>query len=180
MVLSNLELGDVVFSVTASVNKPIPMLPESLLKHQSAMVNLETRTLHLITAPNIELLQDITLWSCNFPLENALLEISKWELNEHDLKRRLLTESLHYAALSSGVSKLHINDFLEVCSTGSTETIVFSVEGSDDKHFTLPSQVNVPTTSAGNLWGYFLLLSKLFTIVQVIYRLFLIVAPLLT
>lgn len=149
VVLSNSELGDVVFSVTAFVNKPVPILPETKRQHRSTVVNSETRTLHLNTTSNLDFKEDIIIRNCNVSLENALLELSKWELDENDAKRSLLTESLHYAALSHGFSKLHVSDFLEISKSGSEETIVFSVERSDDRHFNMPTQVKVPTSGVG-------------------------------
>lgn len=149
VVLSNPDLGDVVLSITARVNKPLPTLPETLHSHHSTIVNSETRTLHLNTTATSTLREDIVIRNSNLALEKALLEISKWELSDSDLKRRLLTESLHYAALSSGVSKLQIDDFLRICQDESEESVAFTIEGSDDKHFILPNLVNVPTFITG-------------------------------
>lgn len=149
VVLANSDLGDIVLSVTAFVNKPVPILPEALQQHHSTVVDLETRTLHLNTASNLEVEENIIIRNCNISLENALLEVSKWELDEQDVKRTLLAESLHYAALSYGFTKLHLNDFLEIWNSGPEETIVFSVESSNQKQFTMPKQVNVPTAGTG-------------------------------
>jgi hypothetical protein len=151
VVLSNSELGDMVFSVTGSVNKPLPILPETVQQHHYTVVNSETRTLHLSAIANSDFKEDIIIRNCNVSLENALLELSKWELDENTTKRNLLRESLHYAALSHGFSKLHVNDFLEISTTGPDEVIVFSVEGSDSKHFRIPHQVNVPISGPGEL-----------------------------
>ena len=148
VVLSNPNLGDIVCSVTGVVNKPIPLLPETVHQHRCTVVNSETRTLHLSATTDVDFIEDIIIHDCNIALENALLEVSKWELDERDVRRSLLTESLHYAALSRGFSQLHVTDFLEISKTGSEETIVFSIEKSGDRHFNIPSQVNVPTSGA--------------------------------
>lgn len=159
VVLSNPNLGDIVCSVSGLVNKPVPILPETVHQHCCTLVNPETSTLHLSTTTNVDFEEDIIIHDCNVALETALLELSKWELDECHIRRSLLTESLHYAALSHGFSQLHVADFLEISTTGSEETIVFSIEKSgDDRHFTMPSQVNVPTSGACKILTIFTLL----------------------
>ena len=148
IVLTNPELGDVVLSIIALVNKPLPMLPETLHHHHSTVMNSETNTLHLNTTVNSNVEEEIVMHISNSSLENALLEICKWEIGDNDLKRRLLAASLHYATLSSGVYKLQVNDFLEISQDGAEETVVFTIESSN-KHFILPDHVNIPTAITG-------------------------------
>ena len=149
IVLFNSELGDIVLSISALVNHPIPLLPNTLHRHHHTVVNPETRTLHLNTVANSNVIEDIVLKSLNLAFEDALLEISKWKLNEHELNHRLLTGSLRYAALSSGISHLCLDDCVNFSNIGSEEFIVFTVEGSDNEHFILPKEVKVPTNVKG-------------------------------
>ena len=142
IVLSSPDHGDMVISVTALVNNPLPTLPELLHPCQSTVVDVEARTLHFNTTSNLHVEVNIIIHSPNVSLENAILEISKWELSESDLKRRTLTESLHYKALSSGITL----DFLELSGD---EAIAFTIEGSDSEHFSFPDQVTVPTSATG-------------------------------
>lgn len=141
IVLSSPDHGDIVISVTALVNNPLPTLPELLHPCRSTIVNVEARTIHFNTTSNLHVEENVIIHSSNVSLENALLEISKWELSDSDLKRRVLTESLHYKALSSGITL----DFLELSGN---EAIVFTIEGSDNEHFVFPDQVTVPTISS--------------------------------
>lgn len=147
VVLSDEEVGDLVYSISATVNKPLPLLPEILHHKHCTFLNSETRTLHLNTRANSPLSESIIICSTNLFLEKALIEISKWKLN---FRKRFLTESLHYAALSNGVSNPHHKKFLNTCTNESDEEVlVFKIENSDSVHFIIPDQVIVPTTITG-------------------------------
>lgn len=146
VVLSDKGVGDIVFSITGVVNKPLPLLPETLHSNHFTVVNSETRTLHLSATANSTVNESLIIRNPNLSLENALLEITKWKMNENDLKRRLLTESLRYAALSNGVSSLQQKNFLDTCNE---TALIFNVEGSDNTHFIFPGHVKVPIVITG-------------------------------
>ncbi len=156
VVLSNSDFGDFTLSICASVNQPFPTLPEIIHPNPSTVINMESRTLHLNTTTNSVVKENIVIRNSNVSLEKALLEISKWGLCGDQLKNELLAESLDYAALACGVSKLHIGNCLNVSSNKFEEAVVFTVNGNDNKHFIFPEQVNVPTSITGNiLWSCF-------------------------
>lgn len=145
LVLSNPQCGDVVISIAAKVNKPLPSLPKPLHCNSSTFINTETRTIHFNTfADALNFAEDIVLPHSNLLLEAALMEISKWELSENELKIRLLTESLQFATLSSKFSKTHVAD----CVNISSGQLVFSIEGDND-HFILPEILDVPAYPKG-------------------------------
>ena len=149
VVFSDKDVGDIVYSITAIVNKPLPTIPETLCSQNSTVVNSETRTLHLHTSTSSIVKESIIIRNTNLLLEDALLELSKWELSKGDAKRQLLTESLNYAAFITGISNLCSNNFLELCHDDSGEVMIFSIEGSDDTHFSFPDHVKVPTVATG-------------------------------
>ena len=149
VVASSKELGDVVFSITAIVNSPIPLLPETLRSNHYTFINSDTRTLHLSATTETILKESIVIHNSNLSLENALLEISKSKLTDTYVKSRLLTESLHYAALSNGVANPQQMAFLETCNEADTELLLFRIEGSDDQHFIFPDHIKVPIAIEG-------------------------------
>ena len=150
VVLSNSEFGDLVFSICASVNQPHPTLPEILHPNPSTVVNTESRTIHLNVTTNSAVKENIVIQNSNVSLEKALLEISKWRLCEDNSRNQLLMKSLHFAALACGISELHIGNCLNVSSNKFEEALVFTVNGSDNKHFIFPDKVSVPTSITGN------------------------------
>ena len=162
VVLSNSEFGDLVLSICASVNQPQPTLPEIMHPNPSTVINMESRTLHLNATTNLAVKENIVIQNSNVSLEKALLEISKWGLCEDDSKNQLVMESLHYAALACGISKLHIGNCLNVSSNKFEEAVVFTVNGSDNKHFIFPEQVSVPTSITGIELSIFLVKHTIF------------------
>ena len=150
VVLSSPHLGDLVLSVCALVDPPQPILPEMLHSNPSTVINVESKTLHLNTTIKSAVKESILIRNSNICLEEALLEISKWGLNERDLKNELLSDSLHYAALAHGISRLDIGNCLNVSSNELEEAVVFTVSGSDNQHFIFPEQVSAPTSTPGN------------------------------
>ncbi len=149
LVLSNDVIGDIVFSILASVNKPVPTLPETLHRHPRTIVNPSTRTLHINAYSDTTVKEDVVIINSNKAFENALLEISKWELTEDELKWRVLSDSPHYAALLSSVNKLQLKDYAEIHNYGDNERIPFAIEGSDSKHFSFPHQLLVSKENKG-------------------------------
>lgn len=154
IVLKNKELGDIILSVYATVKHPKPIVPECKCLNSSTVVNTQTRTLHLKAHAGQRMDEEIIIHSNNVAFENAMLEISKWDMSSVELKRRILSKSLKYAALSTAIdtlgmdeeSKEHKHQLLEGC-----ERIVFSVEGSDTKHFQFPKEVSLSASNKGKV-----------------------------
>ena len=153
IVLSNIELGDLVLSVSASVKHPQPILPQSNCLSSFTIVNPQTKTLHLKVHAGQSVEEEIVINSSNIAFENAILEISKWEMSGEELRRRQLTESLRYAALTTAIATLGLDNKVKTYKddqSGESEVLFFSVHGSDMEHFSLPEEIAVPANNNGN------------------------------
>ena len=147
--LKNKKLGDVVLSVYATVSLPKPSVPESRYLNSSTVVNTQTRTLHLKAHAGQTIEEEIIISSNNVAFENALLEISKWNMSQMEIKQRIVSESFKYAILSTAKVVLGSNDVLQNNQLEGQEKIVYTIEGSDDKHFCFPGEVCLLASSKG-------------------------------
>ena len=138
---------DLVVSVTAQVEQPLPMLPSVACYDRHTVVDSETNTLHLSSYSGDTVQEDITVHPSNTAFENALIQVTKWELSEHELKQRVRTESLQYAALTSNLSRLCVDD-LVINDDG--KAILFTVGSTNSKEFNLPPVVNIFTNGKTN------------------------------
>lgn len=153
IVLSNKDLGDLVLSINAVVKHPQPMLPHSNCLSSFTVINPQTKTLHLKVHAGQCVQEEIVIDSNNIAFENAILEISKWEMPEAELRRRQLTESLRYAALTTAISTLGLGNELKMCEdekSVDSDVLCFSVHGSDTEHFSLPDKIAVPAKNNGS------------------------------
>ena len=149
--LKNKELGDIVLSVYATVTSPKPSVPESRYLNSSTVVNTQTRTLHLKAHAGQSIEEEIIFSRSNVAFENALLEVSKWSMSQKEIKQRLLSESFKYAILSTAITVLGNDNELQNHQLEKCEKIVFSIKGSDNKHFCFPREVCLLASSKGNL-----------------------------
>lgn len=145
IILKNKKLGDIVLSVYVTVSLPNPSVPETRYLNSSTVVNTQTRTLHLKAHAGQIIEEEIIISSNNVAFENALLEISKWNMSQLETKQRIVSESFKYAILSTANMVLgRDDDQLE-----GHENIVFSVEGSDNKYFSFPTEIYLLANSKG-------------------------------
>lgn len=142
ILLSSSEQEDLVFSATVEVKEPLPMLPSVVHLDQHTVIDSDTKTLHLSTCTGYTVQEDIIIYPSNTAFENALIQLTKWDLSERELRQRVLTGSLQYAALSSNLSRLCVED---VVKNDHDETVIFTVDGTDTQFFHLPPVVNVST-----------------------------------
>ena len=149
--LKNKELGDVVLSVYATVSLPKPSIPESRYLNSSTVVNTQTRTLHLKAHAGQTIEEEIIISSNNVAFENALLEVSKWNMSQMEIKQRTVSESFKYAVLSTAKAVLGGDDVLQNHQLEGQEKIVFSIEGSDSEHFCFPEEVCLLANSKGKV-----------------------------
>lgn len=152
VILSDPKVGDVVFSLTSTIKHPQPILPRTKHLNPHTVVNRETRTLHLKVHAGQSIQEEIVIHSSNEAFERAILEISKWQMSAVELRRRQLTESLRYAALSTAITTLGLESKVKTYQddqSGESEMLHFTVQGSDQEHFTLPELVAVPAYSNG-------------------------------
>lgn len=142
ILLSSPEQQDLVFSVIVEVKRPLPMLPSVACYDQHTSIDADTKTLHMSTMNGHIVQEGIIVQPSNAAFENALIQVSKWELDEPELRQRMLTGSLKYATLSSDLSRLSVEDVVKSDCDGS---MLFTVEGTDSQHFILPPVVNIST-----------------------------------
>lgn len=153
--LKNKELGDIVLSVYATVSLPEPSIPESRYLNSSTVVNTQTRTLHLKAHAGQPIEEEIIISSNNVALENALLEISKWDMSQVEIKQRAVSESFKYAILSTAKMILGRGDELQNHQLEGQKETVYSIEGSDSEHFCFPGEVCLLANSKGKFKGRF-------------------------
>ena len=139
VLLSSPEQPDFVFSATVEVKQPLPILPSVTCYDHHTCVNTETKTLNLSTYTGHAVHEDITVYPSNNAFENALIQMTKWDLDERESRQLILTGSLKYATLSSELSASSVGDI----KRDSDGCMVFTVEGSDTQHFSLPPVVTV-------------------------------------
>ena len=152
VVLSNERLGELVLSVTASVRLPYPTLPRSSFHHSGTFLNEQTKTLHLQACAGEVVQEQLVIHSKNSAFEDAVLEISKWGMSNSELKRRLLSQSLNYAALTTAIANLTLVDHLATRNDNlpeQSDCLELSVE-TNDPHFKCPLAVSVPAHSNGS------------------------------
>ena len=142
IIVTNSEQYDIVLSATAEVKEPLPMLPSIAFKSQHTTVNLETKTIHLNTVIGETIEEHFIVQSRNEAFEDALIQMSKWEMSERDLNQHLRTGTLKFATLSCKFSKLFGEDLVHNISE---DIVTFTTENNSSENFHLPSILNVPT-----------------------------------
>lgn len=152
VILKNKELGDIILSIYATVKYPTPSVPETRFLNSSTVVNSQTRTLHLKTYAGQTVEEEIIIGQNNAALENAMHEICKWDMSPLEIKQRNLSKSFKYAMLLTAIATLGMDSkpasFKYHLSQG-REGITFSIEGSDNKHFTHPEEISLSVNSGG-------------------------------
>ena len=151
VLLQNEDLGEMIISVRATVKLPFPTLPKTSGNNSQFFVNSDTQTLHLKAYAGETVEEDLILSSENASLESALLEICQWEMSDVELKRRMLTDSLKYAALASAMECLGLEKKV-MTATGTicedVNKLVFRVNGGNE-NFQVPESIAVPGGSGG-------------------------------
>lgn len=148
--LKNKKLGDIVLSVYATVSLPKPSIPESRYLNSSTVVNSQTRTLHLKAHAGQTVKEEIIISTNNVALDNALLEISKWSMTQTEIKQRIVSESFKHVILSTAKMVLQgRDDDLQNHQLEDQDKIVYSIDGSDNKHFCFPGEVCLLANSKG-------------------------------
>lgn len=148
--LKNKKLGDIVLSVYATVSLPKPSIPESRYLNSSTVVNSQTRTLHLKAHTGQTIEEDIIISTNNVALDNALLEISKWSMTQTEIKQRSVSESFKHVILSTAKVVLQgRDDELQNHQLEDQDKIVYSIGGSDNKHFCFPGEVCLLANNKG-------------------------------
>ena len=139
-------------SVKASVKLPFPTLPETSGPNSQFYVNTDTQTLHLRAYAGESVGEDLVLRSENTSLESALMEMCQWGMCEVELKRRMLTNSLKYAALATATNCLGVGGKRGVVHDDSSsqdlDKLVFRVDGANE-NFKLPESIAVPVRKGG-------------------------------
>ena len=152
VVLSNSKLGEIVLSVASSIKLPYPMVPETRFLNPQTIVNQQTKTVHLKAHAGQTVQEEIVIHSQNLSFENAILEISKWGMAATELKRRCLSQSLRYAALTTAITTLGLDDNPRSYKDNLTEEsakLPFTIEGSNE-YFSLPEALTIPATQRGS------------------------------
>ena len=148
--LKNKKLGDIVLSVYATVSLPKPSIPESRYLNSSTVVNSQTRTLHLKAHAGQTIEEEIIISTNNVALDNALLEISKWSMTQTEIKQRIVSESFKHVILSTAKMVLQgKDDELQNHQLEDQDKIVYSIDGSDNKHFCFPGEVCLLANNKG-------------------------------
>ena len=146
VVLSHHDLGEIVLSITASVKLPYPIVPQSNLLNPHTIVNKQSKTVHLKVHAGQAVEEEVVIASRNPSFEKAVLEISKWGMSPTELKHRVLSESLHYAALSTAIATLRLDKKPMTYKDSLSEEpdcLTFKVNG-NNAYFSLPSVISVP------------------------------------
>ena len=152
MVLSDPSVGDLVMSLTSTIQPPRPSLPHTNHLNPHTLVNAHTHTLHLKVHAGQAIEEELVIHSSNKAFESAVLEMSQWRMSEEELRRRQLTQSLRYASLSTAIAALgldtttkkYLNDHTE-----DSEMLYFTVQVSDQEHFAMPEKISVPAKNLG-------------------------------
>ena len=146
VVLSNTTHGELVLSVAAAVKLPYALAPQSKLVHASSLVNEQTKTLHLQTYAGQKVHEELVISSHNLAFEEAVMAVARWGMSDVELKRRSVSSSLRYAALSAAIANLSLNNRPQSRKdnlSDESNKLVFSVEGSSC-HFAVPHSISVP------------------------------------
>lgn len=153
VVLSNDKLGELVLSIASSVKLPYPMIPETRFLSPQTIVNQQTKTVHLKTHAGQAVQEEIVIHNQNTAFERAILEISKWGMGDTELRRRSLSQSLRYAALTNAVAALGLDDnphtYKDRPTDESAAVLSFAVEGGSE-FFSLPDVLAVPVSQTGS------------------------------
>ena len=152
MVLSDPSVGDLVLSLTSTVQSPRPSLPHTNHLNPHTLVNTHTHTLHLKVHAGQAMQEELVIHSSNKAFESALLEMSQWGMSDEELRRRKLTQSLRYASLSTAIAALGLETSTKRCQdyqSGESEVLYFTVQVSDQEHFALPEKIAVPAKNSG-------------------------------
>ena len=155
VILSNKDFGDIVLYIDVSVKNPRPIAPQAKFLHPGTIVNKETSTVYLKSLTGEVVEEEIIIHSSNTALENAALELSKAEMTTKEIKRRLLTESLHYAALSTAVAALQLNPMVAGSQQEEDDKLIFTVKTSDSVHYSLPKEISIPADHTGTVCCFF-------------------------
>ena len=146
VVLRNADLGEIVISVKATVKLPFPTLPQTSGVDSRFFTNRDTQTLHLKAYAGETVKENLILSGRNASLEAAMLEICQWGMDEVELKRRMLTNSLNHAALTTAMGCLGLEKKTMSAADNihdGLDKLVFRVEGNSD-NFELPKSIAVP------------------------------------
>ena len=138
-------------SVSASVKRPYPLLPQSRYLDSHTTVNNKTKTLHLKAHAGQTIREELVIQSRNPSFESAALDISKWGMDSKELERRSLSGSLKYAALCTAVATLDLDSKNKTYWDSlpqESDKLIFLVEGGD-QYFILPKSVVVPADQNG-------------------------------
>ena len=152
VVLSNASHGELLLSVAAAVKLPYPLVPHSKLMHASSHLNEQTKTLHLQTYAGQTVHEELIIGSRNPAFEEAVMTIARWGMSDKELRRRSLSGSLRYAALSAAIANLSLNAKPQSrvdALTEESDKLVFAVEGSSC-HFSTPRSVSVPVSGGAD------------------------------
>ena len=153
IILSNNTLGDIVISIKATVKLPFPTLPKTSGPNSQFYVSTDTQTLHLKAYAGETVEEELILCGKNTLLDRALLEICQWGMCEVELKRRMLTNSLKYAALATATQSLGEERTKAMtgidCTSRDLDKLVFKVDGANE-NFKLPESIAVPARKGGS------------------------------
>ena len=153
VILSNGKLGELILSIASSVRLPYPTTPETRFLNPQTIVNQQTKTVHLKVHAGQTVEEEIVIRNQNPAFENAVLEISKRGMGATELRRRCLSQSLRYAALTTAVTALGLDDsphsYKDHLTEETAAELSFAVEGSNE-FFSLPEVLTVPATQSGS------------------------------
>ena len=151
VLLSCEELGQIVVSIIAIVKLPRPIVPLSPLINKHSVIDTQSRALHLKVHAGQEIKEELVITSTNPALEQALLDVSIWGMDETELRRRFLSESLRFAALTTAIETLDLAPHPNTRNqkTDSNDVLVFSVTGSNE-YFILPDEISIPTVGSSS------------------------------
>ena len=152
IVLSNNTVGEIILSITATVQLPFPTLPKiSDGKDSHMFLNSDSQTVHLKACVGESVQESLLISSENPALERALLEVCQWGMDQEELRRRLLTDSLKSAALTTAREFFELENKVLTATDNiedNLDKISFSVEGTDD-NFKFPEVILVPAERGG-------------------------------
>ena len=152
VVLRNDALGEIVLSITATVQLPFPILPKLSDERESRLfLNSDSQTVHLKAHVGERVEEEVLISGENPALERALLEVCQWGMPEAELKRRLLTNSLGNAALSTAREFFGLKEKILTAADNigdGLDKLSFSVEGTND-NFRLPESISVLASGGG-------------------------------
>ena len=151
IVLHNDDIGDIILSIRATVQLPLPTLPQTRGTDSRFFINVETQTLHLKAYAGETINEELLVISENESLQKALLEVCRWGMSEVELKRRMLTDSMKHAALTTAMRCLELEEKTPEATDDIAEDLdklVFRVDGANEL-FKLPDTIAVPAGKGG-------------------------------